>query len=72
MGGRYSSGEPARDLVPPAVRSWLYGVAVSLGGAAVLYGWLTADEIEAWRAVAEAVLVVSTGTATAYRPTREP
>lgn len=62
--------ETPRQIVPPAARSWLYGVAVSLGGVAVLYGVLTAEEVEAWRIVVESVLVISAGTATAYRPTR--
>lgn len=54
--------------IPPAVRDWLYPVALAvialLGG----YGLVAEQMIPLWIALAAALL--GTGTATAYRPSR--
>lgn len=44
-----------RDTEP--VRLWLYGVTVPALAAAVVYGWLTTEQMGAWLAVAAAALL---------------
>lgn len=56
------------DTIPPAVRSWLYGIATALGPILGAYG-VVADET--WPLILALVAaVLGTGTAAAYRPTR--
>lgn len=58
-------------VVPPALRSWLYGIAVAGGAVATTYGWLTEAQVTAWLGLTNAILVAAAATAFAYRPTRE-
>lgn len=56
------------DLIPPAVRSWLYGIATCVGPLLIAYG--VVDD-QTWPLILAAVAaVLGTGTATVYRPTR--
>lgn len=55
-------------VIPPAVRTWLYGVVLALIPLATAYGIVRDEDAPLWVALAGAVL--STGTALAYRPTR--
>lgn len=40
------------------VRAWIYRVLIALGAAAILYGWLTSEQLAVWLGVAVAVLNV--------------
>lgn len=42
------------------LRLWLYGTTVPLLGAAVVYGWLTTEQLAAWLPVAAALFIGST------------
>jgi hypothetical protein len=44
-----------RDTEP--LRLWLYGIVVPALAAAVVYGWLTTEQMGAWLAVAAAALL---------------
>lgn len=55
-------------VVPPAVRSWLYGIATAGAPLLAAYGLVSEEVLPLWLALATAV--IGTGTATAYRPTR--
>lgn len=57
------------DFLPPAVRSWLYGVALAVLPLLVVAGLVTEAEAPLWAVLVGAVLVP--GVATAYRPTKE-
>lgn len=60
-------------ILTPKVRSWLYGVVTAALAILVVYGVISEGEVSVWLALAGALLgVVSSGTATAYRPTRVP
>lgn len=55
-------------VVPPAVRSWLYGIATAAAPLLAAYGIVSDDVLPLWLALAAQLL--ATSTATAYRPTR--
>lgn len=57
------------ELIPPPVRSWLYGIATALIPLLSAYGVIRDQTAPLWIALAGAVL--ATGTALAYRPTRK-
>lgn len=60
--------ESITELIPPPVRSWLYGIATALIPLLSAYGVISDQTAPLWIALAGAVL--ATGTALAYRPTR--
>ena len=56
------------DLIPPAVRSWLYGVATAIGPLLIAYG--VVDD-QTWPLILAAVAaVLGTGVAYQHRPTK--
>lgn len=57
------------ELIPPPVRSWLYGIATALIPLLTAYGVISDQTAPLWIALAGAIL--ATGTALAYRPTRK-
>lgn len=62
--------ETITELIPPPIRSWLYGIATALIPLLSTYGVISDQTAPLWIALAGAVL--ATGTALAYRPTRQP
>lgn len=56
------------DLIPPAVRTWLYAVTTAVGPLLIAYGVVDDQTWPIWLGLAGAFL--GTGTALAYRPTR--
>lgn len=58
------------ELIPPPVRSWLYGIATAIIPLLSAYGIISDQTAPLWIALAGAIL--ATGTALAYRPTRQP
>ena len=63
-----SEAESIAELIPPSVRSWLYGIATALIPLLSAYGVVSDQTAPLWIALAGAIL--ATGTALAYRPTR--
>lgn len=61
--------ENTTELIPPPVRSWLYGIATALIPLLSTYGIISEQTAPLWIALAGAIL--ATGTALAYRPTRK-
>lgn len=61
--------EPLTELIPPPVRSWLYGIATAIIPLLSAYGIISEQNAPLWVALAGAIL--ATGTALAYRPTRK-
>ena len=61
--------ETLTELIPPPVRSWLYGIATALIPLLSTYGFISDQTAPLWIALAGAIL--ATGTALAYRPTRK-
>lgn len=57
-----------KEFIPAAVRSWLYGIATALIPLLSAYGLISEQSAPLWIALAGAIL--ATGTALAYRPTR--
>ena len=53
---RYRKTGPARIIVNPTVRLWLYGIVGTLVPLLVIYGVVNAEQGAAWYAVAGAVL----------------
>jgi hypothetical protein len=37
-------------------RAAIYALAVTIGGVALVYGWLTSDEVEVWLKVVDSIL----------------
>lgn len=60
--------ETITELIPPPVRSWLYGIVTALIPLLSAYGVISDQTAPLWIALAGAIL--ATGTALAYRPTR--
>lgn len=56
-------------LIPPSVRSWLYGIVTALIPLLSAYGVISDQTAPLWIALTGAIL--ATGTALAYRPTRK-
>lgn len=52
--------------IPRHVRSYLYGVCLAVAPAAVLYGWLSTEEVAVWTGVI--LTVLGLGTARVYTP----
>jgi len=52
----YRKAGPARIIVSPTVRLWLYGIVGAAVPLLVIYGVTTAEQGTAWLAVAGAVL----------------
>lgn len=44
--------------IPEYVRAWIYRVLIAAGVVAVVYGWLTNEQIAVWLGLAAAVLNV--------------
>lgn len=65
-GADHRAARPA--VVPPAVRSWLYGIATAAAPLLGAYGIVADEVLPLWLALAAQLL--ATSTATAYRPTR--
>ena len=61
--------ETLTELIPPPVRSWLYGITTALIPLLSAYGVISDQIAPLWIALAGAIL--ATGTALAYRPTRK-
>ena len=61
--------ESITELIPPPVRSWLYGIVTALIPLLSAYGVISDQTAPLWIALAGAIL--ATGTALAYRPTRK-
>ena len=61
--------ETLTELIPPPVRSWLYGITTALIPLLRAYGVISDQIAPLWIALAGAIL--ATGTALAYRPTRK-
>lgn len=57
------------DTIPPHVRSWLYGLATTLGPLLIAYGVVDDQTWPIWLAIVGAVL--GNGVALVHRPTRE-
>ncbi|WP_229770138.1 phage holin [Mobiluncus porci] len=57
-----------KQLLAPAVRSWIYGIVTAIIPILSAYGVISEQEAPLWVALAAAFL--ATGTALAYRPTR--
>lgn len=69
----YRKAGPARVIVSPAVRLWLYGIVGAAVPLLVIYGITTAEQGTAWLAVAGAVLApAGLGLAAANVPSRRP
>lgn len=64
------STETITELIPPSVRSWLYGIATAIIPLLSAYGIISEQNAPLWIALAGALL--ATSTALAYRPTRTP
>lgn len=47
---------PGPAEIPPAVRRWIYRIAVAAAGLAVMYGILTIEESGGWLVLAGAIL----------------
>lgn len=61
--------ETLTELIPPPVRSWLYGIATAIIPLLSAYGVISDQTAPLWIALAGAIL--ATSTALAYRPTRK-
>lgn len=59
-----------KSIIPPHVRDWLYPVVVAVVALAGGYGLIADEMISLWVALVTALL--GAGTATAYRPGRNP
>lgn len=70
MGEHENDYKPVTDLIPPAIRTWLYGIATAIIPLLSAYGIISEQNAPLWVALAGAIL--ATGTALAYRPTRTP
>lgn len=55
--------------IPRHVRSYIYGVALALGPVAILYGWLSTEEVAVWGGVL--LVALGLGTARVYTPSVE-
>ena len=61
------------NLLTPAVRTWIYSVVTAVLAIIAAYGLVSADEVPLWLTLAAALLGLgASGTATAFRPTKEP
>ena len=70
MGEHENDYKPVTDLIPPAIRTWLYGIATAIIPLLSAYGIISEQNAPLWIALAGALL--ATSTALAYRPTRTP
>ena len=61
--------ETLTELIPPPVRSWLYGIATAIIPLLSAYGVISDQTAPLWIALAGAI--PATSTALAYRPTRK-
>lgn len=60
-------------FLTPAVRTWIYSVVTAVLAIIAAYGLISADEVPLWLTLAAALLGLgASGTATAFRPTKEP
>lgn len=60
-------------ILTPAVRTWIYTVVTAVLAIIAAYGLISADEVPLWLTLAAALLGLgASGTATAFRPTKEP
>lgn len=59
------------DFIPPAVRTYLYGIFGPLGLLLTYYNVVSPDVLPLWLDLVGAILLTgTTGTAVAYRPTK--
>lgn len=57
-----------KTLLSPEVRTWIYGIVTAVIPLLSAYGILSEEQVPLWVALAAAFF--ATGTALAYRPTR--
>lgn len=61
---------PNKWIPRPAVRAWLYGIAIAVGALLVGYGALTAEQGGLWLALVGAILGGTNAVATKNLPRR--
>lgn len=62
-----------KTFLTPAVRTWIYSVVTAVLAIIAAYGLISADEVPLWLTLAAALLGLgASGTATVFRPTKEP
>ena len=54
--GRYEAVAKERDVLSPRTRAYIYRVATAAGAVAVLYGFLSGEELGVWLSLGGVVL----------------
>lgn len=61
---------PNKWIPRPAIRAWLYGIAITVGALLVGYGVLTAEQSGLWLSLVGAILTGSNAVAAKNLPRR--
>jgi hypothetical protein len=61
MAGKYEAATPNRWITDPKTRDYAYKVLAALGPVALIYGWLTTEEIAVWLGLGATLLATPAG-----------
>ena len=61
MAEHVATETPNRWIHDPRIRAYVYRVLVAAGPVALLYGWLTAEEIAVWLGLGGTILATPAG-----------